>query len=100
MYNQKSKDTGFVFNTKKVKQNIKFNLKDGIHSIIIGSTGSGKTQTIVFPTIYVNAKSTTKPSMIITDLKGEIFETQSQLLKKLGYTIKVLNFRDLTIGNT
>lgn len=67
------------------------------HSLIIGSTGSGKTQTIVLPTVESLAKR--GESMIITDPKGEIYEKTANMLKNRGYNVIVLNFRDSQKGN-
>ena len=67
------------------------------HTLVIGATGSGKTQTIIFPTVEVLAKH--KESMIITDPKGEIYEATSNMLRDKGYDVLVLNFRDPQAGN-
>ena len=67
------------------------------HSLVIGATGSGKTQTVIFPTVEVLAKK--KESMIITDPKGEIYEKTSNMLRDKGYNVLVLNFRDPQEGN-
>ena len=67
------------------------------HSLVIGATGSGKTQTVIFPTVEVLAKK--KESMIITDPKGEIYEKTSNMLRDKGYNVLVLNFRDPQDGN-
>ena len=42
------------------------------HNLVIGSTASGKTETIVQPMVKTLAKA--GESMIITDPKGEIYE--------------------------
>ena len=68
------------------------------HNLVIGSTGSGKTQMIVQPMVSVLAKA--GESMIITDPKGEIYKDNGELLKKNGYNIVVLNFRDPLRGNS
>ena len=67
------------------------------HSLVIGSTGSGKTQCIVFPQVFSLAKA--RESMIITDPKGEIYEKCSNMLKKRGYQILLLNFREPQKGS-
>ena len=67
------------------------------HSLIIGATGSGKTQGVVFPQVHSLAKA--KESMIITDPKGEIYEETSNMLRKRGYQILLLNFRDPQNGS-
>lgn len=67
------------------------------HNLIIGSTGSGKTQNIIFPMIELLAKH--GESMIITDPKGELYEKKSNMLRSKGYNIVLLNFRDPGRGN-
>ncbi len=94
------KNTGFVFNCNKNKKYLLFNLKNNIHSVVVGSTASRKTQGIVLPTIYLNGKSTAKPTMIITDPKGELYNLTSGFLEENGYKIKVVDFRNLEKGNT
>ena len=67
------------------------------HSLVIGSTGSGKTVCVIKPTVKVLAKA--GESMVITDPKGEIYEETSEMLRDKGYNILVLNFRDPQRGN-
>ncbi|MBR1747809.1 MAG: type IV secretory system conjugative DNA transfer family protein [Clostridia bacterium] len=64
------------------------------HSIIIGSTGSGKTTTFVNPMIQLLAASGAGSSMIMTDPKGELFSLHSGFLKERGYDVKVIDLRD------
>ena len=67
------------------------------HNIIIGATGSGKTQAVVFPLVQSLAKH--GESMIITDPKGEIYEQTATMLRERGYNIVLLNFRSPQNGN-
>ncbi len=67
------------------------------HNLIIGSTGSGKTEMLVQPMVKLLAKS--HQSMIITDPKGEIYERNANELREKGYNIVLLNFRDPQKGN-
>ena len=67
------------------------------HNLVIGSTGSGKTQCIIFPMVQSLAKH--GESMVITDPKGEIYEQTSEMLKRKGYNIVLLNFRNPQKGN-
>ncbi len=67
------------------------------HNLIVGATGSGKTQAIVFPLAYSLAKH--DESMIFTDPKGELYETMGEMLRAKGYHIILLNFRDPQKGN-
>jgi len=68
------------------------------HNLVIGSTGSGKTENLVFPMVNLLAKK--GESMIITDPKGEIYQKTANNLKSRGYKIVVLNFRDTDHGNS
>ena len=67
------------------------------HSLIIGSTGSGKTYCIVNPLVHILAKHS--ESMVITDPKGEIYEKNAEFLRDRGYKIVLLNFRNPQKGN-
>ncbi len=68
------------------------------HNLVIGSTGSGKTETIVKPMVNLLAKK--GESMVITDPKGEIYKYCASYLKEQGYKIVVLNFREPQRGNS
>lgn len=67
------------------------------HNLVIGSTGSGKTEMLVQPMVKILAKK--GESMIITDPKGEIYENNANELRERGYNIVLLNFRDPQKGN-
>ena len=62
------------------------------HSLIMGASGSGKTQAFMFPLIKILGRH--GESMIVTDPKGELYENCGALLKEKGYKIILLNFRD------
>ena len=83
----------FILNEKEAYVN---NGED--HTIIIGSTGSGKTECGILPTTRILAKA--GESMIITDPKGEIYQKTGALLKEEGYNIIILNFREPQQGNS
>ena len=68
------------------------------HNLVIGSTGTGKTQCIIHPLVKILGKA--GESMIITDPKGEIYRESAGLLKERGYKIVVINFREPQRGNT
>lgn len=67
------------------------------HTLVIGATGSGKTQGIINPTVQMLIKG--RESMIISDPKGEIYHDNSGIMRELGYQIIILNFRDPQKGN-
>jgi type IV secretion system protein VirD4 len=62
------------------------------HSLIIGSTGSGKTVSSIMPLIYNLADAS--ESMIINDSKGEILRETYGYLKDKNYKIKIINLRE------
>ncbi|MCD8205621.1 MAG: type IV secretory system conjugative DNA transfer family protein [Clostridia bacterium] len=68
--------------------------KDGNHVGVIAATRLGKTTSYVIPTIISYATQKRKKSMIISDPKGELYRKTSGYLKKMGYDVKLLNFRD------
>ena len=67
------------------------------HNLVIGSTGSGKSQTVVEPMVELLIKK--GESMIITDPKGELHRAAAEYLKQRGYNVVVLNFREPQRGN-
>ena len=53
------------------------NWKPGVHALVIGATGSGKTTTFINPMIQCIAATNCGSSMIMTDPKGELFDLHS-----------------------
>ena len=70
------------------------NWKPGVHALVIGATGSGKTTTFINPMIQCIAAANLGSSMIMTDPKGELFDLHSGFLKEQGYEVMVLDLRD------
>ena len=67
------------------------------HNLVIGATGSGKSQTIVEPMVELLIKK--GESMVITDPKGELYKAASEYMKERGYNVVLLNFREPQNGN-
>ena len=67
------------------------------HNLVIGGTGSGKTQSTIMPQIYLSIRA--GESFIVNDHAGELFDAFSGMAKEAGYKIQVINFRDMTKGN-
>ncbi len=67
------------------------------HNLVIGCTGSGKSQTTIMPQIYLSIKA--GESFIVNDHADELYEEFSGMAKENGYKVQVINFRDMTKGN-
>lgn len=76
------------------KGTLQCNFMSGVHSLIIGATGSGKTTTFINPMIQLIGAANKGSSMIMTDPKGELFDMHSEFLEKQGYKVLVLDLRD------
>lgn len=64
---------------------------DTVNTLIIGTSRSGKGETIVFPLIDNLSRAENQSSMIIHDPKGELYSSSKDTLEKLGYNVQVLN---------
>ena len=55
------------------------------HSLIIGSTGSGKTQSVSLPKLWTSIMA--GESIVVDDIKGEMYDMLQNDLKENGYKI-------------
>ncbi len=85
---------GIPFYAKFHKGHLKVRLTPDCHCLIIGATGTGKTVSFVEPAVQIISEYKNKPSMFITDPKGEIYNHHSQKLKDSGYDVKLLDLVD------
>lgn len=69
---------------------------DGFY-FVVGGTGSKKTRDVVAPYICNNAVAGN--SMVITDIKGDLYKLLSSRLRENGYRIRVLNFNEPQKGD-
>ena len=76
------------------KKDYKITFAKPAHTLIIGTTGSGKTTTFINPTVQILANTKGKPSMLISDPKGELYSLHAKSLSKRGYDVKVLDLRN------
>ncbi len=88
------KTTGFPFRNKMENGKYNISMKYETHALVIGTTGVGKTQIFANPTIRILAHSAEKPSIVVTDPKGELYADNANILKKEGYKVVVLNLED------
>lgn len=86
--------TGSILKAEEKGGHLKVVFSKPAHTLVIGTTGSGKTTTFVNPMIQILAETKTKPSMFISDPKGELYADHVEALKKRGYEVKVLDLRN------
>lgn len=83
---------------KKKNENKIICISEDYHSLIIGSTGAGKTRRLLLPSAmnYALASSygKNKNSLVLTDPKGELFQYLSPYFKSLGYKIITIDFKN------
>lgn len=70
---------------------------DNSHTLVIGSQGSGKTQSVMLPKIRLAIKA--GESLFINDVKGEILNKIGGELKNNNYNIIILDYAELKKGN-
>ncbi len=85
---------GIPVKAEEIKNKLKITLAKPAHTLIIGTTGSGKTTTFINPTAQILAHSKNRPSMLLSDPKGELYSLHYKELKKLGYDVKVIDLRN------
>lgn len=89
-----SKQDGIVIGAEKKGGNVEVITTSQLHALIVGTTGSGKTTGFVDQNIAVLGKSQSKPSIVISDPKKELYEKHAKNLEKQGYKISVLDLRE------
>lgn len=67
---------------------------DTIHNIVIGTSRSGKGQTLVIPMIDILSRAQKQSSMVLNDPKGELYDAAAATLRKRGYKVYLLNLAD------
>lgn len=92
------KESGFPIYYSKDNKKVWFDNQTP-HWIHLGSTGSGKSVTSVIVSCAFIATAEKKKSVFITDPKGEIFQTTSQMFKNNGYDVLTLDFRNPEFSN-
>ena len=86
--------TGTPIIAKEAKDGLKVTFAKPSHSLVIGTTGSGKTTTFVSPMIQILSETKTKPSLFISDPKGELLIDHKKALESKGYLVKVIDLRN------
>lgn len=81
----------------QVGENSYLTSQNELHCFVIGDSGCGKSRRVIMPSIHLLAKA--GESMVISDPKGELYRATSNMLKRKGYEVLVLNFRNPDKGN-
>ena len=89
-----AKESGIIIRNEVVKNKLEVNMHKPIHTLVIGTTGSGKTTFIIDPAIRILAHTGQKPCLVITDPKGELYINHSKQLRKEGYKIMAIDLRN------
>lgn len=85
---------GAVIGAEEGRKGLEIVFAKPAHTLVIGTTGSGKTTTYVSPCIQILSQTKTKPSLLISDPKGELFQSHDIALKVRGYRVRVLDLRN------
>ena len=65
--------------------------------IIIGSTGSGKTQTTILPMLELSIQA--NESFLTIDPKGELYKSLGKRLNQQEYKTTIIDLEDTSLGN-
>ena len=68
------------------------------HNLVIGSTGSGKTQAVILPMLKLSLLA--GESIVVNDPNGDIYQRCAGILKDHHYQVLVLDFDDAKYGNS
>lgn len=85
---------GIPLRAERIGGRTEVNMEKPIHTLIIGTTGSGKTTMFVDPTIQILSNCGTHPSLIMSDPKGELYAHNATRLKQLGYDVQCIDLRN------
>ena len=87
-------EDGIVIGAEKKGRQVEIITTSQLHALIVGTTGSGKTTGFVDQNIAVLGRSKSKPSIVVSDPKKELFQKHANTLKSQGYKISVLDLRE------
>jgi len=82
---------GVPFKVVRKGKALKIYFTPDCHTLIVGATGTGKTVSFIEPAIQILCKLKNKPSLFITDVKGELYAHHSQVLVDSGYKLLLLD---------
>lgn len=85
---------GVVFGYEKLSKTKEkmYCVENNTHTIVVGSTRSGKTRRVILQTIGLLGMS--GESIIVSDPKGELYDFTSTYLENLGYKVLTLDLKN------
>ena len=89
-----SKQDGILVRAEEKGHSVDINFVKPIHTMIVGTTSSGKTSRFVVPSLQLMSMTASKPSFVVTDPKGELYDKCAHKFESEGYDVKVVNLRD------
>ena len=90
----RSDNIGVPIRAELIGNKLHVNMYKPIHTMVIGTTGAGKTTQFINPTVQILSETHAKPCLVITDPKGEIYDDHSEKLRKNGYRILVFDLKE------
>lgn len=98
-YNKIAFDSAGVIVNYEKQNNIEkiYYIDDNIHLLIVGSSGSGKSRSIIIPTITMLGLA--GENLFISDVKGELYLYTAEKLKELGYDVIAIDYINFLKSN-
>lgn len=88
------KKDGILVRAEENGNKMDINFVEPIHTLVVGTTSSGKTSRFVVPSLQIMSMTAAKPSFVITDPKAELYDKCYNKFIQEGYDVKVVNLRD------
>lgn len=85
---------GIPVKAEETAKGYKITFAKPAHTLVIGTTGSGKTTTFINPVVQILSHTQNQPSMLLSDPKGELYALHAKSLINRGYDVKVLDLRN------
>lgn len=85
---------GVLIMAERSRKRMEVVLLNPIHTLVVATTGTGKTTTYIEPSIEILSRTSTKPCMVITDPKGELYWKHANSLKRNGYNVYIIDLSD------
>ncbi len=94
-------ESGILLSANKNRKgdDVLITLARSIHAMVIGTTGSGKTTGYIQPMLEILTRCEDKPSIILPDPKGELYQWHKKTFEEQGYRVVMIDFQELYGSN-